>query len=69
MKAEIKSSRIMCEVCASTIKKTLEPLDGMNSVVVNVGKKTVAVDFDSSVVTLEDIKNRMTEAGYAPDCF
>jgi len=68
MRAEIKSTKIMCEMCASTIKKTLEPLDGMNSVVINVGDKTVAVDFDSSLLTLDDIKNKMAEVGYTPDC-
>jgi len=49
---------ICCEHCERTVKRALEPLAGVQQVVVDIPAKRVRVTYDDRVVT----KERMTEA-------
>lgn len=53
-----------CSHCENAIKKAVGALDGVNSVTVNLKKKTVTVEYESQKVTVDSIKNEITEQGY-----
>jgi len=66
-KRTFKSSKISCEHCKKTIEGALEKLDGVASVSVNIGSKTVEVEFEDSVVTEDKISGLLSEIGYPRD--
>ncbi len=67
MRAELACSSIMCMNCANKVKKAIYEMDGIESVVVDVDKKTVAVDFNKRKTTLDDVKTKLVEIGYPAD--
>lgn len=67
MRAEFIVNGIMCEVCAGKVKDGLSTLAGVESVNVNVSKKTVEIDFDKSKQTVDDLKAKLGEIGYPAD--
>ena len=67
MRAELRSKKIMCPVCAKKVTDGLDDLKGIESVNVDVEKKSVDVAFDKSQITLDDIKSKVEELGYPAD--
>ncbi len=67
MRVELSVPGIMCEVCAGKVKDNLSVLSGIETVNINIKNKTVAVDFDKSKLTVDDIKNKLSEIGYPAD--
>jgi copper chaperone CopZ len=55
---------ISCEHCERRITQALGELDGVRSVAVDIGAKTVEVDIDDSVVTEETVRSALVDAGY-----
>ena len=55
---------IHCDHCQSAIEGALGQLEGVRSARVSVPDRTVAVDYDESVVSLETIKDKIIEQGY-----
>lgn len=55
---------IKCEGCASSIRRTLGKLGGIGSVAVDVAERTVAVQYDGEVVTVDQIAARLAQAGF-----
>ncbi|MFA7637466.1 MAG: copper chaperone CopZ [Monoglobales bacterium] len=53
-----------CSHCENSVKNAVSALNGVKSVVVNLGEKTVTVEYDSAAVTLETIKNEIEDQGY-----
>lgn len=53
-----------CGHCVKAVEGSVGALDGVNTVSVDLGAKKVAVDFDSSKVTVEKIKETIDEEGY-----
>ena len=53
-----------CSHCENAIKKAVGALQGVNEVVVDLKGKIVTVQYDVSKVSLEKIKNEITEQGY-----
>lgn len=62
-----KVSKISCEHCKKTIEGALEKLDGVESVSVDIGSKTVEVEFEGSTVTEDNISGVLGEIGYPQD--
>jgi copper chaperone CopZ len=60
--AEIKIANLKCGGCASTIKKELLQLEGVNEVNVNNDTDSVRVAYNEEV--RESIVNRLHELGY-----
>jgi copper chaperone len=60
----LKVEGMSCSHCENAIKKAVGALAGVNGVTVDLKKKTVKVDYDSSKVTTDSIKNEITEQGY-----
>ena len=52
---------ISCEHCEHTITSTLQPVDGVRSVQVNIPTRQVHVDFDESRVEVERMKALLEE--------
>ncbi len=61
MKAELKVEGMTCNHCVMAVKKEITKLPVQN-LDVKIGE--VSVEFDETLVTLDEIKNSITEAGY-----
>lgn len=55
---------IHCEHCQHAIEGALGDLEGVRSARVSVPDRTVDVDYDESVVSLDAIKDTIIEQGY-----
>ena len=53
-----------CGHCVETINLALGGLPGINSVAVELDKKSVTVDFDESTTDLETISAKIIEVGF-----
>lgn len=53
-----------CVGCASSVENILRKTDGVQQANVNFAANTVLVDFDTSIVTKEELKSRVSDAGY-----
>lgn len=55
---------IQCGGCAGAIQRTLTPVAGIAQVAVDVDTKTVTVDHDAELVTVENVLTRLDHAGF-----
>jgi copper chaperone len=55
---------VECDHCQTTIEGALGELEGVRSARVSVADRTVAVEYDESVVDLEAIKDAIIHQGY-----
>lgn len=55
---------ITCDHCKSSIEGALGQLGGVQSAEVSVVDRTVAVDYDDTVVSLGTIRDTIIEQGY-----
>jgi copper chaperone len=55
---------ISCEHCQRTITEALQPVDGVQSVNVDIPSKQVTVQYDASAVTIERFKEILQEEEY-----
>lgn len=55
---------VSCNHCKMAIEKAVGAMDGVGQVDVDVPEKTVTVDYDDAVVTLESIEATMADEGY-----
>ena len=55
---------ISCDHCKNTIEGAVGQLQGIGTVAVDIDQRTVAIDFDDSAVTLNEIVATLDEAGY-----
>jgi mercuric ion binding protein len=53
-----------CALCPLTVKKAMEGVSGVKSVVIDFGAKTATVTFDATATTIEAIAAASTNAGY-----
>ncbi|MFW7431997.1 heavy metal translocating P-type ATPase [Vagococcus carniphilus] len=54
-----------CASCSQTIEKVVNKLEGVKEAAVNLATEKMTVDFNSSVVSSEDIMNAVKNAGYS----
>lgn len=65
MKKIITVDGMSCEHCVAAVKSSLEKLDGVKTVKVDLKKKTATVKLSDSVA--DDVLNAaVTEAGFTP---
>jgi copper chaperone len=55
---------ISCEHCEHTITSTLQPVDGVRSVRVDIPARQVRVDYDETQVSLQRMKELLQEEDY-----
>lgn len=64
MKKTIPVIGMACVVCAANVENKLRGLRGINSATVTLSTRTVLVDYDPDVITLDDMKREVSNAGY-----
>ena len=62
--ATLNVPAIHCEHCQKSIEGALGELQGVRSAQVSVPERTVAVDYDESLVGLDAIRDTIIEQGY-----
>lgn len=65
--ATLKVPAIHCSSCADTIRRTLEPIEGVESVEVDPDSRTVDLKFEESEVSEQQIRGKLEEIGFFPD--
>jgi copper chaperone len=55
---------ISCAHCVATIKRSLGDLDGVENVDVNMETKRIAIRFDPSRISLDQIEATLDDEGY-----
>lgn len=55
-----------CEKCRTTIIHGLERVNGIDRVSVNLPDSLVEVNFDPEIITIDEVKEKITELGYDP---
>lgn len=53
-----------CSHCENAVKNAVIALEGVDQVGVSLEEKTVTVEYDASIVTLEKIKFEIEDQGY-----
>jgi copper ion binding protein len=55
---------VSCSHCKAAIEGAVGAVDGVGQVVVDVGEKTVTIDFDADRVSLDALEAVVVEEGY-----
>ena len=63
-KIDFKISGMTCASCAKAIERSVNKLDGIESVSVNVATEKATISYDSSKLKLTQIRNTIEKAGY-----
>ena len=64
MKKTIPVIGMACSVCSTNVEKKLRSLKGINSASVSLASRTVLVDYNPDIISLEDMKREISNAGY-----
>ena len=64
MKKTIPVIGMACSVCSANVEKKLQSLKGINSASVSLASRTALVDYDPDMISLEDMKREVSNAGY-----
>ena len=64
MKKTIPVIGMACSVCSANVEKKLNSLEGIHSASVSLAGRTAFVDYDPDVISLEDMKREISNAGY-----
>lgn len=63
-KVTLNVTGMSCGHCVKAVEGAVGPMEGVNSVKVNLENGTVDVEFDSAKVTLDQIKEAIDDQGY-----
>ena len=64
MKKTIPVIGMACSVCSANVEKKLLSLKGINSASVSLASRTALVDYNPDIISLEDMKREISNAGY-----
>ena len=64
MKKTIPVIGMACSVCSANVEKKLQSLKGINSALVSLASRTALVDYNPDIISLEDMKREISNAGY-----
>ncbi len=64
VKTTLKVDGMSCEHCVNAITKAVSSLVGVQYIIVYLKACAVEVDFDSNLISLEDIKQEIENQGY-----
>ena len=53
-----------CSVCSANVEKKLQSLEGIKSASVSLASRTALIDYDPEIISLEDMKREISNAGY-----
>ena len=63
-KAYFKVVGMYCATCKPTVEKQLQDEEAVKKVYVDYMKDSVVIEFEPSMITKEEIKNRLEKSGY-----
>jgi len=63
-KAYFKIVGMYCNTCKPIVEKQLKDEKAIKSIGVNYMTDSIVVEFDSNLLTKEEIKNRLEKSGY-----
>jgi len=64
MKKTIPVIGMACSVCSANVEKKLQSLKGINSASVSLASRTALVDYNPDIISLENMKREISNAGY-----
>ena len=64
MKKTIPVIGMACSVCSANVEKKLQSFEGINSASVSLASRTALVDYNPDIISLEDMKREISNAGY-----
>ena len=64
MKTKIQTKGMHCKSCDMLVEDSLGDVDGVNSVKSSFETGIVEIDFDESVVNIDNIKDTIKQEGY-----
>lgn len=64
MKKTIPVIGMACSVCSANVEKKLQSLKGINSASVSLASRTALLDYNPDIISLEDMKREISNAGY-----
>jgi len=64
MKKTIPVIGMDCSVCSANVEKKLQSLKGINSASVSLASRTALVDYNPDIISLENMKREISNAGY-----
>lgn len=64
MKKTIPVIGMACSVCSANVEKKLQSLEGINSASVSLANRTALIDYNPDMISLEDMKREVSNAGY-----
>lgn len=64
VKTDFTVTGMSCAVCAGNVEKTVAGLNGVKSASVNLATTKLTLEYDEKVITPEEIKKAVEEAGY-----
>jgi len=63
-KTEVRITGMHCAMCATTIEKALNGMDGVHSAAVNLNSETASIEYDERKTDLSSIVRTIEETGY-----
>jgi len=60
----LKVANMYCALCGPTVKKSLERIEGVTKVQVDVDKELAVVSFDDAKASIDTLTKATTAAGY-----
>ena len=64
MKKTIPVIGMACSVCSANVEKKLQSLEGINYASVSLASRTALIDYNPDIISLEDMKREISNAGY-----
>lgn len=64
MKKTVPVIGMACSACSANVENKLNSIVGINEATVNLVGRTAFIDFDPSIISLEEIKKQVSDIGY-----
>lgn len=64
MKETLKVEGMTCSCCVGKVEKSINQLDGVSSIEIDVDNEEVQVDLNKDTVTLDQVKEKIEAEGY-----
>jgi len=63
-KRTVPIAGMMCAACSARVERKLQSIEGIQSAAVSLPGRSALIEFDDSIVTLQDIKKQVDSIGY-----
>jgi Cu+-exporting ATPase len=66
-KIKIRVEDMHCAACSSRVEKVLSETAGVKQANVNLATLTASIDYDETVLGIDDLEQVIKDAGYTPE--